>query len=108
MDTVYLIIQRIIGLFLGILLFYSAFKLFNELKNKEIALSMVFLHQQMIIKLFGLLIVAAFFTMLTGIIFVFLGNSILVEILLDLNALVLLIFTFLLQRLMKGDGTKWK
>jgi hypothetical protein len=107
-DTTYLIVQRFIGVFIGILLFYCAFNLFNELKNKEIAISMVFLHEKRIINLFGVLIIASFFTMLTGIVFVFFGNSIIVEILLDLNALTLLVFTFLLQRLMKGDGTEWK
>lgn len=107
MDPFYLIIERLIGVILGLLLFYSAFMLFNELKNKEIALSMVFLHQKRIINLFSVLIGAAFFTMLTGIVFVFFGNSIVVEILLDLNALFLLIFTFYLQRTMRGDGKSW-
>lgn len=107
MDPLYLIIQRLIGVLIGVMLFYSAYKLFNELKNKEIALSMVFLHQKRIINLFGVLIVAAFFTMITGIIFVFFGNSIIVEILLDLNALFLLIFTFYLQRTMRGNVSSW-
>jgi hypothetical protein len=107
MDPLYLSVQRLIGVILGILLFYSAFKLLKVLQNKEVALSMVFLNQKRIINLFGLLVIAAFFTFLTGLDYVFLGNSISVEILLDLNALTLLIFTFLLQKLMKGDENKW-
>jgi len=107
LDPIFILIQRIIGVLLGILLFYYAFKLFNELKNKEIALSMVFLHQKKVINLFGVLIIAALFTMLTGIIFVFFGNSIVVEVLLDLNALSLLIFTFYLQRTMNGKVKAW-
>ncbi len=107
MDPLYLSIQRLIGVILGILLFYSAFKLLKVLQNKEVALSMVFLNQKRIINLFGLLVIAAFFTFLTGLDYVFLGNSISVEILLDLNALTLLIFTFLLQKLMRGDENKW-
>ena len=107
MDPLYLSIQRLIGVILGILLFYSAFKLLKALQNKEVALSMVFLNQKRIINLFGLLVIAAFFTFLTGLDYVFLGNSISVEILLDLNALTLLIFTFLLQKLMSGDENKW-
>jgi len=107
LDQYYFITERLIGVVLGVVLFYSAFKLINELKNKEIALSMVFLHQNRIIKLFGVLVVVAFFTMLTGIVFVFFGNSILVEILLDLNAFFLLIFTFFLQKTMRGDQKPW-
>jgi len=107
MDPLYLSIQRLIGVILGLLLFYSAFKLLRVLQNKEIALSMVFLNQKRIINLFGLLVIAAFFTFLTGLDYIFLGNSIIVEILLDLNALTLLIFTFLLQKLMRGDDNKW-
>jgi hypothetical protein len=107
MDPLYLSIQRLIGVILGILLFYSAFKLLKVLQNKEVALSMVFLNQKRIINLFGLVVIAAFFTFLTGLDYVFLGNSISVEILLDLNALTLLIFTFLLQKLMSGDENKW-
>jgi len=107
LDQYYFITERLIGVVLGVVLFYSAFKLINELKNKEIALSMVFLHQNRIIKLFGVLVVVAFFTMLTGIVFVFFGNSILVEILLDLNAFFLLIFTFFLQKTMRGDQKQW-
>jgi hypothetical protein len=107
MDSI-LIIQRLLGFLLGILLFYSAFRLFNVLKNKEIALSMVFLHKKRVINLFGLLVLAALFTFLTGFVFVFFGNSILVEILLDLNAFALLIFTFSLQKIMRGDINKWQ
>jgi hypothetical protein len=107
MDPMYLSIQRLIGVILGLLLFYSTFKLLKVLQNKEIALSMVFLKQKRIINLFGLLVIAAFFTFLTGLDYVFLGNSISVEILLDLNALTLLFFTFLLQKLMRGDDNKW-
>lgn len=107
LDALYLLVQRLIGVVIGFFLFYSAYKLLNELRNKEIALSMVFLHQKRIINLFAVLIVASLFTMLTGIVFVFFGNSILVEILLDLNAFSLLVFTFYLQKTMKGDGKSW-
>ena len=108
MDPMYLILQRLIGVIIGILLFISAFRLFKTLENKEIALSMVFLHKDQIINLFGLLVLAGSFIFLTGLVYVFFGNSISVEILLDLNALTLLIFTFSLQKLMKGDESKWK
>jgi hypothetical protein len=106
MDSI-LIIQRVLGLILAILLFYSAIRLIKVLKNKEIALSMVFLHKQRITNLFGLLVIAALFTFLTGLVFVFLGNGIIPEILVNLNVLVLLIFTFSLQKLMRGDENKW-
>ncbi len=106
MDLI-LIIQRVLGLIVAVLLFYSAIRLISVLKNKEIALAMVFLHKKRIINLFGLLVIAAFFTFLTGFVFVFLGNGIIPEILVNLNALVLLIFAFLLQRLMRGDEPRW-
>lgn len=108
MDPFYLFIQRLFGAIIGIFLFISVYRLFKTLENKEIALSMVFLQKNRIINLFGVLIVAGLLTFLTGVVFVFFGNSIIVEILLDLNALTLLIFTFLLQKLMKGDDNKWK
>ena len=108
MDPTYLIIQRLLGVLIGILLFISAFRLFKTLENKEIALSMVFLHKDQILNLFGLLVLAGLLIFLTGLVYVFFGNSISVEILLDLNALTLLIFTFSLQKLMKGDDGKWK
>jgi len=97
-----LFIERLLSFILAILLFYSAFKLLNTLKNKEIAISMVFLHKKRAINLFGLLVIAALFTFLTGIIFVIFGGGLLAEIILNLNALTLFIFTFLLERLMGG------
>jgi hypothetical protein len=108
MDLFYLFIQRLIGAIIGIFLFISVYRLFKTLENKEIALSMVFLQKNRIINLFGVLIIAGLLTFLTGLVFVFFGNSIIVEVLLDLNALTLLIFTFQLQKLMKGDDNKWK
>ena len=108
MDPFYLFVQRLFGAIIGIFLFISVYRLFKTLENKEIALSMVFLQKKGIINLFGVLIIAGLLTFLTGLVFVFFGNSIIVEILLDLNALTLLIFTFLLQKLMKGDDNKWK
>lgn len=107
MESSYFIIERLFGLIVGILLVYSALKLLNELKNKEFAISMVFLHKKRIINLFGLLVIAAFFTFLTGITFVIFGNSLFVEVSLNLTALTLLIFTFSLQRLMSGVEGKW-
>ena len=107
MDPLYLFIQRLIGAILGLALVYSAFMLIKVLKNKEFALSMVFLNKNRIINLFGLLVIATFSIFLTGLDDVFFGNSISVEILLDLNALILLIFTFSIQKLMKGDESKW-
>ncbi len=107
MDPWYLIIQRLLGVLIGILLFISAFRLLKTLENKEIALSMVFLHKNKIIELCGLLVLAGSFIFLTGFVYVFFGNSIVVEILLDLNALILLIFTFSLQKLMMGGDGKW-
>jgi hypothetical protein len=104
MDPTYLFMQRLFGFIVGLLLFYVTFKLLNALKNKEIALSMVFLHKKRIINLFGLIVISGFITFVTGLIYVFMGNSILVELLLDLNALVLLIFTFFLQKLMRGGN----
>ncbi len=107
MDILYLFIQRLIGAIIGIFLFISVYRLFKSLENKEIALSMVFLQKNRIINLFIVLIIAGLLTFLTGLVFVFFGNSIIVEILLDLNALTLLTFTFLLQKLMRGDDEKW-
>ena len=97
MDPLYLFIQRLLGAIIGIFLSISVYRLFKSLENKEIALSMVFLQKDRIINLFGVLIIAGSLTFLTGIVFVFYGNSIVVEILLDLNAFTLLIFTFLLK-----------
>ena len=71
MDPTYLIIQRLLGVLIGILLFISAFRLFKTLEDKEIALSMVFLHRNQIINLFGLLILAGSFIFLTGLVYVF-------------------------------------
>lgn len=107
MELTYLLVQRFIGLIIGILLVYSSIKLLNELQNKEYAISMVFLHKKRIINLFGLFVVAAFLIFLSGYIFVFFGDSIFVEISLDLTALILLIFTFSLQRLMRGVEGRW-
>lgn len=102
MDLTYLFVQRLFGFIVGLLLFYTALKLLNELKNKEIAISMVFLHKKRVINLFGLLVISGLISILTGLFFVFAGNNITVELLLDLNAIVLLIFTYSLQKIMKG------
>lgn len=103
----YIFVERLIGFLIGIMLVYSAYKLFKVLENKEIAISMVFLHKKRVINLFGLLVLASILIFISGLSFVILGNGILVEILLDLDGLILLIFTFLLQRLMSGDEGKW-
>lgn len=102
MDPAYLFVQRLFGFTLGLLLFYATFKLLKSLKNKEIALSMVFLHEKRIIKLFGLIVISGFLTFITGFIYATIGNSVLIELLLDLNALIMLIFIFFLQKLMRG------
>jgi len=99
-----LLVERLIGFILGLLLFYAALKLLNELKNKEIAISMVFLHKNRMIIIFSLLFISGFLSFLTGLIYVFIGNGIYVERLLNLNAVVLLIFVVSLQRIMKGGN----
>jgi hypothetical protein len=102
MDLTYLFLQRLFGFIIGLLLFFAALKLLNALKNKEIAISMVFLHKRRVINLFGLVVISSILTFITGMVYVFMGNGINVEILLDSNAFVLLIFTFFLQKLMRG------
>lgn len=97
-----LLVGRLIGFILGLLLFYAALKLLNELKNKEIAISMVFLHKNRMIIIFSLLVISGLLSFVTGLIYVFIGNGIFIERLLNLNAVVLLIFVVSLQRIMKG------
>lgn len=97
-----LLVGRLIGFILGLLLFYAALKLLNELKNKEIAISMVFLHKNRMIIIFSLLVISGLLSFVTGLIYVFIGNGIYIERLLNLNAVVLLIFVVSLQRIMKG------
>ena len=97
-----LLVQRLLGFILGLVLFYAALKLLNELKNKEIAISMVFLHKNRMIIIFSLLFISGLLTFVTGLIYVFIGNGIYIERLLNLNAVVLLIFVVSLQRIMKG------
>ncbi|MDY9922344.1 hypothetical protein [Methanobacterium sp.] len=97
-----LLVERLLGFILGLILFYAALKLFNELKNKEIAISMVFLHKNRMIIIFSLLFISGLLSFITGLIYVFIGNGIYVERLLNLNAFVLLIFVFSLQRIMNG------
>ncbi len=97
-----LLVERLIGFILGLVLFYAALKLLNELKNKEIAISMVFLHKNRMIIIFSLLFISGLLSFVTGLIYVFIGNGIYIERLLNLNAVVLLIFVVSLQRIMKG------
>lgn len=97
-----LLVGRLIGFILGLLLFYAALKLLNELKNKEIAISMVFLHKNRMIIIFSLLFISGLLSFVTGLIYVFIGNGIYIERLLNINAIVLLIFVVSLQRIMKG------
>lgn len=97
-----LLVQRLLGFTLGLVLFYAALKLLNELKNKEIAISMVFLHKNRMIIIFSLLFISGLLSFVTGLIYVFIGNGIYIERLLNLNAVVLLIFVVSLQRIMKG------
>jgi hypothetical protein len=103
MDLTILFFQRLFGFLIGLILFYTAYKLLNVLKNKEIAISMVFLHKERVINLFGILVASTLITFITGLVYVFMGNSIIVELLLNLNAVILLIFTFFLQKLMGGE-----
>ena len=97
-----LLVERLLGFILGLILFYAALKLLNELKNKEIAISMVFLHKNRMIIIFSLLFISGLLSFVTGLIYVFIGNGIYVERLLNLNAVVLLIFVVSLQRIMRG------
>jgi len=100
-----LFIVRLLGFIIGLLLFFSAFRLINTLSHKEIAASMIFLHKNRAINLFGLLIVATFFIFLTGIDFVIQGGEGLIDdVLLDIDAFTLLIFTFFMNRLMRGES----
>ncbi len=103
MELNYLFIQRLFGFLIGLVLVYATFKLLNELRNKEIAISMVFLNKKRVINLFGLLVISGFITLITGLVFVLIGNNIFVELLLNLNAIVLLIFVTFLQKIMRGS-----
>jgi hypothetical protein len=102
-----LFIERLLGFILALLLFYSAYKLLKVLENRETALSMVFLHKKRIKFLFILLVISSFFTFLTGLFYVLSFDVLVVEVVLDLNVLVLFIFTYLLQKIMKGDESLW-
>jgi len=98
-----LFIERMLGFILALILVYYAFALFKTLENKEIAISMVFLHKKQAINLFGLLVVAAVFIFLTGFYFIIASGGLIDDVLLDLDAFTLLLFTYLMNRLMKGE-----
>lgn len=98
--------ERIIGFILAILLLYSAVKLIKVLKYKETALSMVFLHKKRIKSLFAIMVIASIFTFLTGLLYIMDINVLLVETALNINVFCLFVFTYLLQKLMKGDGSQ--
>ncbi|PKL66435.1 MAG: hypothetical protein CVV28_10550 [Methanobacteriales archaeon HGW-Methanobacteriales-1] len=97
-----LLLERIVGFILALLLLYSVYNLFNVLKNKETALSMVFLHTERISTLFGILVLSSMFTVITGVLYAQGSVPLLVEVSLNINVLLLLIFTYFLQKLMKG------
>jgi hypothetical protein len=103
-----LLLERIVGFILALLLLYSVYNLFNVLKNKETALSMVFLHNDRISTLFGILVLSSMFTVITGVLFAQGSVPLLVEVFLNINVLLLLIFTYFLQKLMKGHTVKNK
>ncbi|MCK9151851.1 hypothetical protein [Methanobacterium alcaliphilum] len=103
MEINVLFLQRVIGLILAGLLFYSAIKLINVLKTKETALSMIFLHKKRVKSLFALLVFASLFTFLTGLLYIMDINVLFVETALGINVFILFVFTYLLQKLMKGD-----
>jgi hypothetical protein len=98
-----LFVERVLGFILAILLFFSAYKLLNVLRYSETALSMVFLHKKRIKSLFALLVLASFFTFLTGLCYVTGQSVLVVEVVLDINVFILFIFTYLLQKIMRGD-----
>ncbi len=102
-----LFIQRVLGLILALALFYSSYGLIRVLRDRETALSMVFLHKKRIKLLFALLVVASFFTFLTGLAYVMSLDVMIVEIILDFNVFLLFVFTYLLQKVMKGDESIW-
>ncbi|MDP2835859.1 MAG: hypothetical protein Q8N97_02645 [Methanobacteriaceae archaeon] len=86
---------------MALLLLYSLYNLFNVLKNKETALSMVFLHNKRISTLFGILVLSSMFTVITGVLYAQGSVPLLVEVSLNINVALLLIFTYFLQKLMK-------
>lgn len=102
-----LFIQRVVGLILALALLYSSYSLIRVLGDRETALSMVFLHKKRIKLLFGLLVLASFFTFLTGLAYVMGLDVLVVEIILDINVFLLFVFTYLLQKVMKGDESTW-
>lgn len=99
-----LLLERIVGFILALLLLYSVYNLFNVLKNKETALSMVFLHTERISTLFAILVLSSMFTVITGVLYAQGSVPLLVEVSLNTNVFLLLIFTYFLQKLMKGHS----
>ncbi len=103
-----LLIERILGFILALLLLYYVYNLFSVLKNKETALSMVFLHTEKISSIFGILVLSSMFTVITGVLYVQGSGLLLVEVSLNTNVFLLLIFTYYLQKIMKGHTGKNK
>lgn len=103
-----LLIERIIGFILAILLLYSVYNLFNVLKNEETSLSMIFLNKNKISGLFGILVLSSIFTVLTGVLYAEGSVPLLVEVSLNINVFLLLVFTYLLQKLMQVNTKKYE
>ncbi len=103
-----LLLERILGFILALLLLYYVYNLFSVLKNKETALSMVFLHTDKISSLFGILVLSSIFTVITGVLYAQGSGPLWVEVSLNTNVFLLLIFTYYLQKIMKGNTGKNK
>ena len=98
----YYLIIRILGFIIGVLLVYYSYRLFKALNNKEFALSMVFSHKELAANLFLVLVFAAISIFITGVLFVITSSSVVVDVFLDVNALIFLIFAYSMYKLMNG------
>ncbi|NLM01991.1 putative protein {ECO:0000313/EMBL:ADL58477,1} [Methanothermobacter wolfeii] len=98
-------LNRIAGLVMGVLLIYACLRILDELREGEMAMSMIFLRSRSSVLVFVFFFfIASVFTVLVGLSFITGQKESVVESFLNLNAFFLLAGLMLLSSVMGVPG----
>ncbi|MDI6701551.1 hypothetical protein [Methanothermobacter wolfeii] len=97
-------LNRIAGLVMGVLLIYACLHILDELREGEMAMSMIFLRSRSSVLVFVFFFIASVFTVLVGLSFITGQKESVVESFLNLNAFFLLAGLMLLSSVMGVPG----
>lgn len=99
-----LTINRVLGLIMGVFMIYFCTRILASLRERELAISMIFLRSRAAMVFFLLIFISSIFTVAVALTFATGQGEVTVEALLNINALFLLTALLTLSYILGGDS----